>query len=69
MGSITPQPVHQRITRDSDDADEIQEHVIMAVDVKEKGRVGCAYYVSREERLLCMEDSPQAGIEMIERCR
>ena len=55
--------------RDSDDADEIQEHVIMAVDVKEKGRVGCAYYVSRAERLLCMEDSPKAGIDMIERCR
>ena len=69
VGSVTPQPVHRRPPRDSDDADEIQGHVIMAVDVKEKGKVGCTYYISREERLLCMEDSLKGGIEMIERCR
>ena len=68
LGPVTPQPVNQRIWPESNDADEVQEHVIMAVDVKEKGKVGCAYYISREERLLCIEDSPKTGFEMIERC-
>ncbi|EXJ68589.1 uncharacterized protein A1O5_08383 [Cladophialophora psammophila CBS 110553] len=28
----------------------------MAVDIKEKGKIGCAYYIAGEERLLCMEE-------------
>ena len=39
----------------------------MALDVKEKGKVGCAYYLSKEERLRCMEDIPRGGIETIDR--
>ena len=32
------------------------ELVVMAVDIRDRGRVGCAYYVAREERLFCMEE-------------
>ena len=28
----------------------------MAVDIGERGTIGCAYYVAREERLFCMEE-------------
>ena len=36
--------------------DEQLELVVMAVDVRERGTIGCAYYVAREERLFCMEE-------------
>lgn len=39
----------------------------MALDIKERGTVGCAYYVAREERLFCMEDLPKGGLGMIEK--
>ena len=50
-----------------DDVEESLDHVIVAIDVKEKGRIGCAYYIAREERLLCMEDVPKGGLDTIER--
>lgn len=48
--------------------DESNDHIIMAVDVKEKGRFGCAYYVAGEERLFCMEDIPKGGIDVFDLC-
>ena len=51
----------------SDSTEELLDHVIVAIDVKETGNVGCAYYIAREQRLLCMEDVPKGGVESIER--
>ena len=51
---------------DQDDTDEALDSVIMAVDMKERGTVGCAYYVAREERLLCMEDTVHGGRDVVE---
>lgn len=42
--------------------------VIMAVDLRGRGTVGCAYYVAREEKLYMMEDIRFGGIEVIETC-
>lgn len=28
----------------------------MAVDIRERGTIGCAYYIAREERLFCMAE-------------
>ncbi|KAF2276083.1 mismatch repair protein 5 [Westerdykella ornata] len=39
--------------------------VIMAVDLRERGTVGCSYYVAREEKLYFMEDAKLGGIELI----
>ena len=36
--------------------DERLELIVMAVDVRERGTIGCAYYIAREERLFCMEE-------------
>lgn len=47
---------------DSDDMNEI----IMAVDMKERGTIGCAYYIAREEKLCLMEDIKMAGLETID---
>jgi DNA mismatch repair protein MSH5 len=68
--TVTPDACRRvRVTPARTDApEELLDHVIVAIDVKEKGSVGCAYYIAREERLLCMEDVPRGGIESIERC-
>jgi DNA mismatch repair protein MSH5 len=53
---------------DEDNTDETLDNVIMAIDMKEHGTVGCAYYVAREERLFCMEDIAHGGIDTVEAC-
>jgi DNA mismatch repair protein MSH5 len=60
IGSVAPAINH-------DDSDESLNHIIMALDIKERGAVGCAYYVAREERLFCMEDYPRGGLETMDK--
>jgi DNA mismatch repair protein MSH5 len=52
------------IERD-EDLDALNE-VIMAVDMRNNGNVGCAYYVAREEVLYLMPDAPLGGKEMVD---
>lgn len=40
--------------------------VIMAVNVSEKGTVGCAYYVARNETLYFMEEVSVRGAEIVD---
>lgn len=40
--------------------------VILAVDMRERGTIGCAYYVTREEKLCLMEDIKMAGLEIVD---
>jgi DNA mismatch repair protein MSH5 len=51
-----------RIREDTDAMNE----VIMAVDIRERSTVGCAYYIAREEKLCLMEDIKMAGWETID---
>jgi DNA mismatch repair protein MSH5 len=44
-----------RSTEREDDDDSLNE-VVLAVDLRERGTVGCAYYLAREEKIFCMED-------------
>ncbi|KAL8718148.1 MAG: hypothetical protein Q9225_004683 [Loekoesia sp. 1 TL-2023] len=48
--------------------DDSMNEVIMAVDLRDRGTVGCAYYVAREEKLYMMEDVRFGGIEIVETC-
>lgn len=64
--SFTPEDDRQVLARE--ESDELDQ-VIAALDVKERGIVGCAYYVAREERLYCMEDVKSDGAEVIETCK
>ena len=50
-----------------DDNDESLDHILMAVDLRKRGTVGCAYYIAREERLFAMEDIVSGGTEIIEK--
>lgn len=38
----------------------------MAIDMKENGTIGCAYYVALDEALFLLQDIPLAGIELVE---
>ncbi len=40
----------------------------MAVDLRDKGTVGCAYYVAQDEKLYFMEDVKFGGPEILETC-
>lgn len=53
----------------SDGPDESSDHIVMALDIKDRGSIGCAYYVAREERLFCMEDVPKGGLETVDKCK
>lgn len=44
------------------------DEVIMAVDLRDKGTVGCCYYVAREEKLYLMEDVKCGGLDVIDTC-
>jgi hypothetical protein len=48
-----------------DDADTLNE-VVMAVDLRDRGTVGCAYYIARDEKLYFMEDAHLGGVETVE---
>ncbi|EXJ55077.1 hypothetical protein A1O7_08002 [Cladophialophora yegresii CBS 114405] len=49
--------------------DDFLEQVVMAVDIKEGGKVGCACFIAGEERLLCMEEVIGGGSEIVERLK
>ncbi|KUI66380.1 hypothetical protein VM1G_02032 [Cytospora mali] len=51
--------------RDDSEPDVVNE-VIMAIDMKDNGTIGCAYYVALDEALFLQEDIPLAGIELVE---
>lgn len=40
--------------------------VILAVDMKERGTIGCAYYVAKEEKLCLMQDIKLAGLDVVD---
>lgn len=42
------------------------DQVIMAVDMRDKGTVGCCYYVAKEEKLYMMDDVKYSGIDVID---
>lgn len=48
-----------------EDADAMNE-IIMAIDMRERGTLGCAYYIVREEKLYMMEDIKMAGLDIVD---
>ena len=65
---------HSRIDfapeRDTDinerEEDDSLNEVVMAIDLRDRGTVGCAYYIAREEKLYMMQDMSSGGIETVE---
>lgn len=48
-----------------EDADSLNE-VIMCVDMRDRGTVGCCYYVARTQKLFIMADVTYGGIEVVD---
>lgn len=46
--------------------DESMNHVIMAIDTRDRDTVGCAYYVARQQCLMCMQDVSDGGKEILD---
>jgi len=40
----------------------------MCVDMRDRGTVGCCYYVARDQKLFVMADLIYGGIEVIDTC-
>lgn len=59
-GSMAPQ-------NDFLDLDTLSE-VIMAVNLTDRGAIGCAYYVARTETLHFMEDMQMGDPDMVDAC-
>ncbi|EXJ88115.1 hypothetical protein A1O1_05043 [Capronia coronata CBS 617.96] len=49
--------------------DDFLDRIIVAIHLKENGKVGCAYYIAAEEKLLCMEEVDGGGSQVIERLK
>lgn len=51
--------------QEREDLDALNE-IIMAIEMKERGSIGCAYYIAREEKLCLMEDMKMAGLKIVD---
>jgi len=52
----------------SDDVDELESHndIIMAVDIRDRGTVGCCYYAASNEKLYFLEDVQLGHADTVE---
>ncbi|KAL9585794.1 MAG: hypothetical protein Q9212_001307 [Teloschistes hypoglaucus] len=48
---------------DEREEDDFLNETIMALDLRDRGTVGCAYYIAREEKLHMLEDVKMGGVE------
>jgi len=62
--SVTPSQPRDNL--DDGASDEALDEVVMAVDMKPRGTVGCAYYIAAQEKLYFMEDIELGGPDVIE---
>ncbi|KAI9735089.1 MAG: MutS protein msh5 [Claussenomyces sp. TS43310] len=58
-------------TEDGDKAEEPEEEdslneIIMAVDMRNGGTVGCAYYIARDEKLYLIDDMKLASLDIVD---
>ena len=61
------QPEDDNVIEEREDADSLNE-VIMCVDMRDRGTVGCCYYVARDQKLYVMADVAYGGVEVIDSC-
>lgn len=59
-------PSIRRDNFDDNASDETLDEIVMAIDWKPRGTVGCAYYVAAQEKLYFMEDIELGGLDIIE---
>lgn len=52
---------------DEGGSDDLHE-VIMALDIRDNNKLGCAWYIAREEKMYLIEDVPGGGLPVAEIC-
>ena len=60
-------PEHDTDIDERENADLLNE-IIMAVDMRDKGNVGCCYYVAKDEKLSLLPDVQGGGLEVVDAC-
>ena len=60
-------PENESVIAEREEDDALNE-IIMALDTRDRGTVGCCYYVAREEKLFFLEDVKLGGLEVVESC-
>ena len=68
--SIAPQDSALRpeddVAVDEREDNDAANEVVMALDMRDRGTVGCCYYVAREEKLYFMDDIKFGGIDVVD---
>ena len=67
-GEAGPAAEEDAVIDQREENDAVTE-VVMALDMRERGTVGCCYYVAREEKLYFMEDVKFGGVDVIDTCK
>ncbi|ORY09079.1 mismatch repair protein 5 [Clohesyomyces aquaticus] len=62
--SSVPLPQSQQC-EENDNEDDSLDEIVMAVDLRDRGTVGCCYYVAKEEKLYFMEDMKLGGADIV----
>lgn len=57
-----------QVPRDEYPDVETLSEIIMAVNLTDRGAIGCAYYVAQTETLYFMEDVQMGDAEMVDSC-
>lgn len=65
MNAASGQDRHPDLQRDLDDN---LDQVVMAIDIKERGTVGCCYYTAQKEKFYILGDIRSGGTEAVETC-
>ena len=67
-GPSTPVDVDGRQESDPEEQEENETLIerIMAVDMRDRGSIGCCYYVAANEALYLLEDVKSGGLEIID---
>lgn len=55
-----------RHAAETEEVDEDLDQVVMGIDRSQKGTIGCAYYVAREEKLFCLQDVVNGTLDAVE---
>lgn len=69
LGEVIVEQRREHNRRDDDADNEDLSEVVMAVNLTDRGTVGCAYYVARTETLYFMEEMRMGNAEVVDACR
>lgn len=64
--TVTASLVERQLREQGEEELDANHEIVMAVDLKERGTVGCCYYVARDEKMYFMEDSRMGGVDVVD---